>query len=39
LIIEARLADGDSDTVKEGDGVLAVFERRDGSLAQLGLTG
>lgn len=24
LIIEARLVDGDSDTVEEGDGVLAV---------------
>jgi hypothetical protein len=29
LIIEARLADGDSDTVNDGDGVLAVVERRD----------
>jgi hypothetical protein len=39
LIIEARLADGDSDnTGKDGDGVLAVVERRDCSLAQLGLT-
>jgi hypothetical protein len=38
LIIEARLADGDSDTVNDGDGVLAVVERRDCSLAQLGLT-
>jgi hypothetical protein len=27
LIIEARLADGDSDTVNDGDGVLAVVER------------
>ena len=26
LIIEARLVDGDSDTVEEGDGVLAVVE-------------
>jgi hypothetical protein len=38
LIIEARLADGDSDTVNDGDGVLAVIERRDCSLDQLGLT-
>jgi len=38
LIIEARLSDGDSDTVNDGDGVLAVVERRDCSLAQLGLT-
>lgn len=36
LIIEAKLADGDSDTVE--DGVLAVVERGDCSLAQLGLT-
>lgn len=38
LIIEARLVDGDSDTVEEGDGVLAVVERPDCSLAELGLT-
>jgi hypothetical protein len=38
LIIEARLSDGDSDTVNDGDGVLAMVERRDCSLAQLGLT-
>jgi hypothetical protein len=38
LIIAARLSDGDSDTVNDGDGVLAVVERRDCSLAQLGLT-
>ncbi|MGB8416914.1 hypothetical protein [Paraburkholderia sp.] len=38
LIIEARLADGDNDTVEEGDGVLAVVERPDGCLAELGLT-
>jgi hypothetical protein len=38
LIIEARLADGDSDTVEAGDGVLAVVERADSSLAELGLT-
>jgi hypothetical protein len=38
LIIEARLADGDSDTVGEGDGVLAVVERPDCSLADLGLS-
>jgi hypothetical protein len=38
LIIEARLSDGDSDTINDGDGVLAVVERRDSSLAQLGLT-
>jgi hypothetical protein len=38
LIIEERLSDGDSDTVNDGDGVLAVVERRDCSLAQLGLT-
>jgi hypothetical protein len=37
LIIEARLADGDNDTVEEGDGVLAVIERPDGCLADLGL--
>jgi hypothetical protein len=29
LIIEARLADGDNDTVNDGDGVLVVVERRD----------
>ncbi|MFL9901415.1 hypothetical protein PQR75_10955 [Paraburkholderia fungorum] len=38
LIIEARLADGDNDTVEEGDGVLAVIERPDCCLAELGLT-
>jgi hypothetical protein len=38
LIIEARLADGDNDTVEEGDGVLAAIERPDGCLADLGLT-
>jgi hypothetical protein len=38
LIIEARLADGDNDTVEEGDGVLAVIERPDCCLADLGLT-
>ncbi|MDB5788599.1 ISKra4 family transposase [Caballeronia mineralivorans] len=38
LIIEARLADEDSDSVNDGDGVLAVVERRDRSLAELGLT-
>ncbi|WP_433706436.1 ISKra4 family transposase [Paraburkholderia sacchari] len=38
LIIEARMADEDSDTVHDGDGVLAVVERRDCSLAHLGLT-
>ena len=38
LIIEARLVDGDSDTVEEGDGVLVVVERPDCSLAELGLT-
>ena len=38
LIIEARLADGDSDMGNDGDGILAVVERRDGSLTQLGLT-
>ena len=38
LIIEARLVDGDRDTVNEGDGVLAVVERPDCSLAELGLT-
>ena len=38
LIIEARLADGDSDTVGEGDRVLAVVERPDCSLADLGLS-
>ena len=38
LIIEARLAGGDSDTVNDGDGVLAVVERRECSLDQLGLT-
>ena len=38
LIIEARLAAGDSDTVNDGDGVLAVVERRDCGLDQLGLT-
>jgi hypothetical protein len=38
LIIEARLVDGDTDTVEEGDGVLAVVERPDHSLVELGLT-
>jgi hypothetical protein len=38
LIIEARLVDGDSDTVEAGDGVLAMVERADSSLAELGLT-
>ncbi|MFM0669094.1 ISKra4 family transposase [Paraburkholderia sediminicola] len=38
LIIEARLADADNDTVEEGDGVLGVIERSDGGLAELGLT-
>jgi hypothetical protein len=38
LIIEARLVDGESDPVEEGDGVLAVIERPDLSLAELGLT-
>lgn len=38
LIIEARLADGNSDTVEACDGVLAVVERSDCSLAELGLT-
>jgi hypothetical protein len=38
LIIEARLADGDSDTANDGDEVLAVVEHPDCSLAQLGLT-
>ncbi|NPT61457.1 hypothetical protein [Paraburkholderia elongata] len=38
LIIEARLADGDNDTVEEGDGVPAVIERPDCCLAELGLT-
>jgi hypothetical protein len=38
LIIEARLADEDSDTAEEGEGVLAVIERPDRSLADLGLT-
>jgi hypothetical protein len=35
LVIEARLADGQRDTVNEGDEVLAGVERRDCSLAQL----
>jgi hypothetical protein len=38
LIIEARLADGDRGTGNDSDGVLAVVERRDYCLAQLGLT-
>jgi hypothetical protein len=38
LIIKARLVDGESDPVEEGDGVLAVVERPDLSLAELGLT-
>ncbi|MGA7812750.1 hypothetical protein [Caballeronia sp.] len=38
LIIEARLADGDNDTVEEGNGVLAVIERPDFCLAELDLT-
>ncbi|MEZ0605786.1 hypothetical protein ACAX43_27020 [Paraburkholderia sp. IW21] len=35
MIIEARLADGDNDTVEEGDGVLAVIERPDCCRARL----
>jgi hypothetical protein len=38
LIIEAGLADEESDAVNDGDGVLAVVERHDCSLAQLDLT-
>ncbi|KAE8754579.1 hypothetical protein FSO04_38820 [Paraburkholderia madseniana] len=38
LIIEARSADGDNDTVEKVDGVLAVIERPDCCLADLGLT-
>jgi len=38
LIIEARLADEDSNTVNDGEGVLAVIVRRDFGLDQLGLT-
>ena len=38
LVIEARLVDGDSDKVEDGDGVLAIVERPDRSLAELGLT-
>jgi hypothetical protein len=38
LIIEARLADADNDTVEEGDGVLAVIDRPDCCHAELGLT-
>lgn len=38
LIIEARLADEGSDTGHDVDGVLAVIERRDCSLADMGLT-
>ncbi|MGU7771741.1 hypothetical protein ACV229_16415 [Burkholderia sp. MR1-5-21] len=38
LIIEARLVDCESDPVDEGDGVLAVIERPDLSLTELGLT-
>ncbi|GAB6846364.1 hypothetical protein [Paraburkholderia kururiensis] len=38
LIIEARLVDGESDPLEEGDGVLAVIERPDRSVAELGLT-
>ncbi|GAB7540464.1 hypothetical protein CS8_001250 [Cupriavidus sp. 8B] len=37
LIIEARLADEGSDTGHDIDGILAVIERRDCSLADLGL--
>jgi hypothetical protein len=32
LIIEARLADRESDTVNDGDRVLAVVERHDCNL-------
>lgn len=38
LLIEARSVDGDSETVEEGDGVRAVVERAESSLAELGLT-
>ncbi|MFM0012095.1 hypothetical protein PQR46_09455 [Paraburkholderia sediminicola] len=38
LIIVARLVDGQSDPVGEGDEVLAIVERPDLSLAELGLT-
>ncbi len=37
LIVEARLVDGESDPVEEGDGVLTVIDRSDLSLAELGL--
>ncbi|QUN32622.1 hypothetical protein KB879_34060 (plasmid) [Cupriavidus sp. KK10] len=38
LIIEARLVDEGSDTGHDDDAALAVIERPDGSLADLGLT-
>ncbi|TPQ43522.1 ISKra4 family transposase [Cupriavidus pinatubonensis] len=38
LIIEARLADEGSDTGQDADGVVAVIERPDCSLADMGLT-
>lgn len=34
LIIEARLADGDSDTVNEGDGALGLCHNKDVSRAE-----
>jgi hypothetical protein len=37
LLIEAWLVDGESDPVEEGDGVLAVIERTDLSLAEFRL--
>ncbi|MGH8784903.1 MAG: hypothetical protein ACREYA_07425 [Cupriavidus necator] len=38
LIIEARLAEEGSDTGQDVDGVVAVIERPDCSLAEMGLT-
>ena len=38
LIIEARIVDGDDDTSRADNAVLAVIERPDHSLSQLGLT-
>jgi hypothetical protein len=38
LIIEARIDDGDSDTKRDGSTIVAIVDREDKDLSQLGLT-
>lgn len=38
LIIEARIDDGDSDTKRDGSTIVAIVDRGDKDLSQLGLT-